>query len=60
MPLSLHIFNELAMQKVNIRKTQLYTFDENLVLLVDKDTDFTEINLTLPEITYIKKEFKKN
>jgi leucyl aminopeptidase len=47
------------MQKVNIRKTQLYTFDENLILLVDKETDFTGINLSLPEITFIKKEFDK-
>ena len=57
--LSLHIFKELPMQKINIRKTQSYTFDENLVLLVDKNNDFTGTNLTLPEITFIKKEFKK-
>jgi leucyl aminopeptidase len=47
------------MQKVNIRKTQLYTFDENLILLVDKDTDFTGFNLTLPEINFIRKEFER-
>lgn len=47
------------MQNINIRKTQLYTFDENLVLLVDKEADFTGLNLTIPEISFIKKEFGK-
>lgn len=47
------------MQNINIRKTQLFTFDENLVLLVDKDADFTGLNLTIPEISFIKKEFGK-
>ncbi|HEY4786958.1 MAG TPA: leucyl aminopeptidase [Bacteroidales bacterium] len=47
------------MQKININKTQSYTFAENLVLLVDKETDFSEINLTVSEINFVKKEFGK-
>jgi leucyl aminopeptidase len=52
-------FNEIMTKAANIRKTQSYTFDENLILLVDKDSDFTGINLTLQEINFIKKEFRK-
>lgn len=47
------------MQNINIRKTQIYTFDEDLVLLVDKDSDLTGFNLTVEELTFIKKEFEK-
>ena len=57
--LSLHIFKVFMMKTMNIRKTQSYTFDENIVLLVDKETDFSGINLTLPEINFIQKEFGK-
>lgn len=47
------------MKAIHIGKTQSYTFDENLILLLDKETDFTGINLTLPEINFVKKEFEK-
>jgi leucyl aminopeptidase len=47
------------MQKINIKKSQSYTFDDNLVFLVDTEFDFTCINLSVEEIKYIKKEFEK-
>jgi leucyl aminopeptidase len=45
------------MQKVNIEKVQSYSSDENLVLLVEKETDFTGLELTNEEIGFVKKEY---
>ena len=44
------------MHKVDIRKISSPTYQENLVLLVEKDSTLTDMELTGEEIEYIKKE----
>jgi leucyl aminopeptidase len=45
------------MQKVEIRKISSPTYQENLVILVEKESALTDLELTGEEIDYIKKEF---
>jgi leucyl aminopeptidase len=46
------------MQKVNIKKTSSYSGDENSVFLVEKETNFEGLHLSVQEIGYVKNEFE--
>jgi leucyl aminopeptidase len=46
------------MQKISIKKSESYSLDENVVLLINDATSLTKLKLTDQEITFVKKEFE--
>ncbi|MDP4210613.1 MAG: leucyl aminopeptidase family protein [Bacteroidota bacterium] len=46
------------MQKLNIGRAKSYSYDENLVILIDKKSDLKELDLTSQETEFVKKELE--